>query len=177
MDRARPILPPADGGDGGNRQPRHPRAKTHVLFVSQVESHASIRAFFPPGTLSPMHASGIGKALLAQMTDDRLSRYIATAPPRPVPTGPHADRSGRSARRPSRKLRARGYALDDEEKTEGMRCIAAAVFDWTGEAGGGPVGIGPGAGRISALKMPLLAEAVARAAAELTAALGAEARG
>jgi IclR family acetate operon transcriptional repressor len=40
----------------------------HVLFVSQVETHASIRAFFPPGTLSPMHASGIGKALLAQMS-------------------------------------------------------------------------------------------------------------
>jgi IclR family acetate operon transcriptional repressor len=46
----------------------------HVLFVSQVETHASIRAFFPPGTLSPMHASGIGKALLAQMPPDCARR-------------------------------------------------------------------------------------------------------
>jgi IclR family acetate operon transcriptional repressor len=48
----------------------------HVLFVSQVETHASIRAFFPPGTLSPMHASGIGKALLAQMSVDGRARAL-----------------------------------------------------------------------------------------------------
>ena len=35
-----------------------------VLFVSQAETHETIRAFFPPGTRSPLHASGIGKALL-----------------------------------------------------------------------------------------------------------------
>ncbi|MGB8812775.1 MAG: helix-turn-helix domain-containing protein, partial [Paracoccaceae bacterium] len=29
-----------------------------VLFLSQVETHEAIRAFFPPGTKSPMHVSG-----------------------------------------------------------------------------------------------------------------------
>lgn len=32
-----------------------------VLFVSQVESSQTIRAFFPPGTRNPMHASGLVK--------------------------------------------------------------------------------------------------------------------
>ena len=37
--------------------------KSHrVLFVSQVESGETIRAFFPPGTQAAMHSSGIGKA-------------------------------------------------------------------------------------------------------------------
>ena len=36
-----------------------------VVFVSQVECHEPIRAFFRPGTRAPMHASGIGKSLLA----------------------------------------------------------------------------------------------------------------
>ncbi|MDZ4140341.1 MAG: helix-turn-helix domain-containing protein, partial [Erythrobacter sp.] len=31
-----------------------------VLFLSQVETHEAIRAFFPPGTKGPMHVSGIG---------------------------------------------------------------------------------------------------------------------
>jgi IclR family acetate operon transcriptional repressor len=36
-----------------------------VIFISQVETHEPIRAFFRPGTRGPIHASGIGKALLA----------------------------------------------------------------------------------------------------------------
>ena len=38
-----------------------------VVFVSQVETHQAIRAFFRPGTRSPFHASGIGKAILAHL--------------------------------------------------------------------------------------------------------------
>ena len=49
-----------------------------VLFLNQVETHESIRAFFPPGTLSDMHSSGIGKALLAHMDLDRRQRIIKT---------------------------------------------------------------------------------------------------
>lgn len=48
----------------------------NVLFVSQVETHESIRAFFPPGTRSPLHASGIGKALLSALDSDRLETFI-----------------------------------------------------------------------------------------------------
>ena len=74
------------------------------------------------------------------------------------------------------ETRARGYAIDDEEKNEGMRCIAAAVFDWTGEAVAGLSVSGP-VSRVSVRETPRLAEAVARAAADLSAALGAEVRG
>ena len=48
----------------------------NVLFLSQVETHAPIRAFFPPGTLSPLHASGIGKVLLTQYTLPKLEKFI-----------------------------------------------------------------------------------------------------
>ena len=47
-----------------------------VLFVSQVETHESIRAFFPPGTRAPLHASGIGKALLSAFDDERLEELL-----------------------------------------------------------------------------------------------------
>ena len=52
--------------------------ENHVMFVSQAECHHSVRAFFPPGTQSPMHASGIGKALLAEMGDSALDAYLAS---------------------------------------------------------------------------------------------------
>ena len=45
-----------------------------VPFVSQLETHASIRPYFLLGTLSPLHASGTGKELLAKMPSGRVAR-------------------------------------------------------------------------------------------------------
>ena len=139
-----------------------------VLFVSQVETHASIRAFFPPGTLSPLHASGIGKALLAQMGEARLAPLLQT--PREAFTpktlvDPDALRADLVA------IRARGYSVDDEERNLGMRCIAAPVFDAHGEAVAGVSVSGP-TSRVSPAVTEQLAEEVMSAAANLTYAIG-----
>lgn len=139
-----------------------------VLFVSQVETHASIRAFFPPGTLSPLHASGIGKALLAEMAEDRLAGLLAepleSFTPKTLsdPAALRADLAG---------IRARGYALDDEEKNLGMRCVAAPVFDVHGEAVAGVSVSGPLA-RMPSDRIDDFAGPVQAAAAELTVAIG-----
>ena len=50
-----------------------------VVFVSQVETHQAIRAFFRPGTRSPFHASGIGKAVLAHLEPERVAAIARKA--------------------------------------------------------------------------------------------------
>ena len=143
----------------------------HVLFVSQVETHASIRAFFPPGTLSPMHASGIGKALLAQMAPEARGQALRA--------GGMERFTDRTLTDPARieadmaETRMRGYAIDDEETTEGMRCIAAPVFDLHGEVVAGISVSGPSS-RVTPSEIARLAEAVTEAARDLSAALGAQ---
>ncbi|MDA7426794.1 HTH-type transcriptional regulator BhcR [Thalassococcus lentus] len=144
-----------------------------VLFMSQVESHANIRAFFPPGTLSPMHSSGIGKALLAQMTDEqvqnvvsahgleRFTRFTLANPATLV-----ADLA---------LTRSRGYALDNEEKNLGMRCVAAPIFDMHGEAVAGLSISGPSA-RLPDDQLPELGRYVAAAAREVTEGIGGQPR-
>ena len=47
-----------------------------VIFISQVETHQPIRAFFRPGARSHMHASGIGKALLADMKPNEVADIV-----------------------------------------------------------------------------------------------------
>ena len=47
-----------------------------VVFISQVETHEPIRAFFRPGTRGPIHASGIGKALLAYHAPEAVARIV-----------------------------------------------------------------------------------------------------
>jgi IclR family acetate operon transcriptional repressor len=98
-----------------------------VLFLSQVETHEAIRAFFPPGTKAPMHVSGIGKALLAWYPPTRIEGLIARqglARFTPLTITSAAQLGADLAR-----SRARGFAIDDQERAEGMRCVAAPIFN------------------------------------------------
>ncbi|BAQ67677.1 IclR family transcriptional regulator [Rhodovulum sulfidophilum] len=143
--------------------------RDEVLFLTQVETHETIRAFFSPGTRGPMHCSGIGKALLAFLPAARVAAILETQglpgfTPRSITseTGLHADLD---------RTRARGYAIDDQERAEGMRCIAAPIFNAHGEPIAGLSVSGP------AFRIPLDAAdgigAEVRAAADrVTAATG-----
>ena len=142
--------------------------KGHVLFVSQVETTASIRAFFPPGTLSRLHASGIGKALLAEMDAERIDRFLTEAPLERFTEFTLTDREPMLM--DLEATRARGFAIDGEERNLGMRCIAAPVFDIHGEAVAGLSVSGP-TSRVGAEQIPALGQAVLAAARELTAAI------
>ncbi|WP_093992672.1 HTH-type transcriptional regulator BhcR [Flavimaricola marinus] len=144
-----------------------------VLFVSQVETHATIRAFFPPGTMSPLHASGIGKALLAQMPDERLTRHLKAHPL--TAFTPHTLTQREALIADLAATRTRGYSIDAEEKTLGMRCIAAPIFDVHGEAVAGLSVSGP-TSRVEPSATPRLGAQVIQAAQALTRAMGGHAR-
>lgn len=101
-----------------------------VVFVSQVETHEAIRAFFRPGTAGAFHASGIGKAILAHLPETRRQSLFRRGLPAftaKTLTDTEALLADLAA------IRERGYAVDDEERNAGMRCIAAAIFNEFGE--------------------------------------------
>lgn len=140
-----------------------------VMFVSQAETHETIRAFFPPGTRSALHASGIGKALLAFGRPGAVDALL---------TGPGLPRftertlaDADALKADLARIRHRGFAVDDEERTPGMRCIAAPVFDLGGDAVAGISVSGP-AHRIGSGHVKTLGAAVVAAAASLSEALG-----
>ena len=141
-----------------------------VFFMPQIETNAPIRAFFPPGTLSEMHASGIGKALLAHMDETQLKRFAA----RGLQTfTPHTLATPESLAADMVTTRERGYALDDQEKNLGMRCIAAPIQDAYGEVIAGISVSGPTT-RVSTDHIETLAKSVMRAAQDVSNALGAK---
>lgn len=103
-----------------------------VVFLSQVETHEPIRAFFRPGTRGPIHASGIGKALLAYYPVERIDRIVRDQGLPAFTVRTITDRA--CLIEALAATRARGWAIDDEERTEGMRCIAAPIFNEFREA-------------------------------------------
>ncbi|MEM9707575.1 MAG: HTH-type transcriptional regulator BhcR [Pseudomonadota bacterium] len=141
-----------------------------VIFLAQVETHRSIRAFFPPGTMSPLHASGIGKALLAAMEDDAIRRLVREAG---LPGFTANTLTGTERLLKDMALtRVRGFAIDDEERTGGMRCVAAPVRNAADDAVAGLSVSGP-VDRVSEDRIAEISDLVRDAAHELSLALGA----
>lgn len=140
-----------------------------IVFVAQIESQEPIRAFFRTGERRPAHASGIGKALLAEMPRRSVERIMAVKGlekftartfTQPVPFFDEL-----------RKTHIRGWALDDEERNDGMRCIAAAIFNEYGDPVAGLSVSGPVA-RLDDAKVHELGPKVMAAAAEVTRLVG-----
>ena len=140
-----------------------------VVFVSQVECHEPIRAFFGIGQRRASHASGIGKALLAEMPAERIEAFLRGKPlTRFTPvtiTAPEALRAELET------IRRRGWSIDDEEANAGMRCVAAPVFNAFGEARAGISLSGPSA-RLTPDRLPDLGQKVRAAADRITDLIG-----
>lgn len=168
VERARPIMRQLMSETGETANLGIERAG-QVLFVSQVETHEPIRAFFPPGTLSPMHASGIGKALLSCKDADGLKAYAETSEMQPFTKNTIVSLDALMA--DMKRTQARGYAIDAEEKNPGMVCVAAPVRDMHGEPIAGISVSGP-VSRMGAGRLPGIGASVKGAADALTDALG-----
>lgn len=144
-----------------------------VVFVSQVETHNPIRAFYRSGTRGHMHASGIGKALLAELSRPEVEQILQR---KGLP-----DFTERTLTRPDvlfadlEVARARGWALDDEERYLGMRCVASPIFNPFGEAVAGISVSGPSV-RFNERTLPEFGAAVRRGAREITERIGGRAR-
>lgn len=168
VERARPIMRDLMEATGETANLGIER-DGKVLFLGQVETHATIRAFFPPGTAAAMHSSGIGKALLSRMDDKRQRQVLAAGQLEQFTEFTLTEPETIIADLHASKLR--GYAIDGEERNLGMRCIAAPVFNVFGEVVAGISVSGPTTritpGRIEALAIPVM-----DAAARLTRAIG-----
>ena len=117
--------------------------KDSVVFVTQIECEAPIRAFFRIGERRVLHASGIGKALLAHMPAPRLDAFLRNRTLERLTPATITGHDGLRAELDT--IRARGWSIDDEEANSGMRCVAAPIFNEFGEARAGISLSGPSA--------------------------------
>jgi IclR family acetate operon transcriptional repressor len=140
-----------------------------AVFISQVESREMMRMIVRLGSRSPIHASGVGKALLAYMSEQDLAQILQQRG--------LARYTERSIDNPTRlreelqRIRQLGYALDDEEHAIGLRCVSSAIFDENGQALAAISLSGPKA-RVTDGRLDELGIAVRQSADEITLALG-----
>jgi DNA-binding IclR family transcriptional regulator len=141
---------------------------TDTIYVSQVLSSRAIAMFMRLGTRVPMYCTGVGKAVLAFMDEGQAEITAAAGGYRSFTAA--TARNWQQLNQDLREIRALGYAVDREEREEGVVCVAAPVFNHTGQPCGAVSVSGPST-RIAPRLEPL-GVATRSAAARISAKLG-----
>ncbi|GAB2856268.1 IclR family transcriptional regulator domain-containing protein [Nocardioides pacificus] len=101
-----------------------------IVYVARAAVPKIIALRVDVGTLFPAVLTSQGKVLLASLTTDERERVLAL-PTRSGLPQPEIDRAGLEAE--LRDVRARGWALADEQLARGVRSIAVPVRDGEGQ--------------------------------------------
>jgi len=140
-----------------------------MLSIVNVESPHTLRTPSTVGQRTPLHCTSVGKILLAFLPEAEadelikkceLTRYTART------------LTSRARLKTELKLiRRRGYAMDNGEIEEGLRCLGAPVWDYSGKIVAALSIAGP-AFRLTEGRIPAVSQAVLAAAKHLSEELG-----
>jgi DNA-binding IclR family transcriptional regulator len=143
------------------------RVGDRLVYVDKVESAKSVRLVSRIGSQVPMHCTSMGKAILSLTSEEDRARVLDGELTRPTPK----TRVGAELTAELGVVLAQGYALDDEENEEGVRCIGLPLLNAAGE----PIAafsISAPANRFSVEDCTQLAPAAIKMAAEISRRLG-----
>ncbi|MBG6084645.1 IclR family transcriptional regulator [Zhihengliuella flava] len=96
-----------------------------VTYTGQVPSPHSMRMNTEVGRRANLHSSGVGKAILAVLDDERITRLVLQAG-MPAATQ-HSITTLPELMAEIERIRAQGHAVDEQEQELGVRCFAMAV--------------------------------------------------
>lgn len=106
----------------------------YPVFLERIDGEGSIRFHAPLGQREEPHATAAGKAILAEMSEEDVRALIAESG-MAVHTS-HTLTDVDLLIEDLNRVRAEGYATDDEEEAEGVFCVGAAFFDHHGRCAG-----------------------------------------
>ena len=140
-----------------------------VVHILRVESTHPLRLPSLAGRRSPAYCTGIGKAILAHLEPERLDRYLRDVTLKPRTPRTITDRD--ALRQDLRRIRSRGFSVDDEEIFPGLRCVAAPIFAFDGRVVAGVSVAGP-TSRMPKDSLARFTSKVVNAASEVSRRLG-----
>jgi len=80
----------------------------------------------------PAHSTGLGKALLSALDESQWREYVEKVGLQSFT--PHTITTPENFYKHMRLTKERGYAIDDCENEEGIRCVAVPIVDHTNKA-------------------------------------------
>jgi DNA-binding IclR family transcriptional regulator len=134
-----------------------------------VECSQAVRMHSAIGRRASAHSTAVGKAMLAFMSQKEVENIIEEHG-LPVCT-PNTITDKEALLRELERVRQQGYAVDDIENEDGIRCVGAPIFDHQGKPVAALSVSGP-AFRLSMERVKELTGAVTSTALEISRQLG-----
>jgi IclR family acetate operon transcriptional repressor len=142
----------------------------HVIYIDHVGSpDHHLRAFTKLGGKAPLYASGVGKIFLSGFDRDQLEQYLERVVLQPFT--PHTITTVSRLTDELKTIVRRGYAVDNQEKEIGVRCVAAPIIDHNGRIQAA-ISVSGAAQRLTVKRLPGLGRRVVDTAQQLSAAIG-----
>ena len=104
------------------------------IYVDKIEpTDFGLRLHSEVGKAFPLHCTGMGKVLLAYADGDDQRRILKR---KLQAHTKHTITNGKALRAELEQVRSEGYAVDRQEITRGLMCVAAPIFDAQSEIAG-----------------------------------------
>lgn len=100
-----------------------------IVYINKVESPQSLRIGTRVGGRLPAYCTGVGKVLLAALSPDDLKQFLKKNRLKRLTPNTIADPE--KLREKLREIRSQGYALDNEEFSEGLMCVSAPIYNYS----------------------------------------------
>ena len=108
------------------------REGNHILYIYKIEAKVgTIRMVSHVGMVHPMYCSGVGKAIMATLPEKEVKQIWNESIIERKTDKTITDIDEMLC--VLAEVREKGYALDDEENEEGVRCIAACLHGYSKE--------------------------------------------
>jgi len=140
-----------------------------VIVINKIDGSSPIRLSDRVGYPRPAHSTAIGKVLLAHLSEAELKVFLSKHELRPLT--PRTITAVPVLEQELARVREQGYAFDDEEFNQGIRCLAAPVRNFTDQVVAA-IGISGPVWRVSLDRVAQLTEFVKAAGSRLSQQLG-----
>lgn len=99
-----------------------------MVYIDKVDSPNTRIVYSQVGKRAPMYCTGIGKAVLANMSPADVRYILDSRPLEPLTV--HTLTKPEEILEELERVRTNGYAVDNEEVELGLRCVAVPVYDY-----------------------------------------------
>ncbi|WP_020501379.1 IclR family transcriptional regulator [Sciscionella marina] len=140
----------------------------NIVYIDKVDSPHPVRMFSRIGRTQPAYRTSVGKAMLAHAPETTVARVVADGMPARTP---NTITTAGALHRELARVRKDGYAVDEIENENGIRCVAAPIFDGAGECTSA-VSVSAPEQRLPRERVPEIAEQVCAAAGQISRRLG-----